>query len=79
MEKILNIINEILSDKEKNPLENLTLDLSLRNDIGFDSLDLAKLTVLIEDEFEVDIFENGIVDRISEIVNLIDTREIKAG
>ena len=32
-----------------------------------DSLDLAELTVKIEDEFNIDIFENGIVETVSQI------------
>ncbi len=39
----------------------------LRNDIGFDSLDLAELTVRIEAEYDIDIFEDGIVNTVSEI------------
>ena len=40
----------------------------LRNDLGFDSFDLAELTVIIEEEFNVDIFEDGLVENISEII-----------
>ena len=41
----------------------------LRNDIGFDSLDLAELTVRIEAEYDIDIFEEGIVNTVGEILN----------
>lgn len=40
---------------------------SLRKDLNFDSLDLAELTVKIEDIFDVDIFENRIVDTVKDI------------
>ena len=39
----------------------------LREDIGFDSLDLAELTVRIEEAFEVDVFADGLVSTIGEI------------
>jgi acyl carrier protein len=40
---------------------------SLKNDLGLDSLSLAELTVYIEDEFGIDIFEDGIVETVGEI------------
>jgi acyl carrier protein len=68
---LLKIINEILKEKEIEILE-IYPEMNLRNDIGFDSLNLAYLTVLIEDEYGVDIFENGIVDTISDILKKIN-------
>lgn len=68
MEKILAIINEILEDNDRPKIDSIKPEMSLRNDIGFDSMDLAKLTVMIEDKFNVDIFEDGLVDKISEIL-----------
>lgn len=66
-EKILEIINTVLENRAKNKLAVLTPEMHLRNDIGFDSLDLAELTVRIEVEYDIDIFENGIVNTVSEI------------
>ena len=62
-EKILIIINEIR--KAKNLSE---LSVILRDDIGFTSFDLAELTVRIEDEFDIDIFEDGLVNTVGEII-----------
>jgi acyl carrier protein len=39
----------------------------LRNDLQLDSLELAELTVRIEDKFQIDIFEDGIVETVGEI------------
>ena len=39
-------------------------------DIGLTSFDLATLTVVIEDEFDVDIFEDGIITNVGEIINI---------
>lgn len=66
-EKILNIINVIRISKDLPMLLQITRDDQLRDDIGFTSFDLAELTVRIEDEFDVDIFEDGLVNSIGEI------------
>lgn len=39
----------------------------LKEDLNFDSFDLAELTVKIEEEFGVDIFEDGLVNSVHEI------------
>lgn len=46
----------------------------LRNDIGFDSLDLAELTVRIEAECDIDIFEDGIVNTVGEILEKLESK-----
>lgn len=72
--KLKEIINIILGKKEKEKLEKLDQNLSLRNNLEMDSLDLAELTVRIEDEFGVDVFEEGIVDTVKEVVEKIEKR-----
>ena len=39
----------------------------LREDLSLTSFDLAELTVKIEDEFDIDIFEDGLVNTVGEI------------
>jgi acyl carrier protein len=73
--KIVNIINEICKEKdytEIDPNSNDFLDLKFREDLGFDSFDLAQLTVMIEDEFDIDVFEDGIIETVGEIIVKID-------
>jgi len=65
--KLMEIINSILEKKEKTLGEDIDMSTSLRKDVGFDSFDLAELTVLVEDEFGVDIFADGLVDTLEEI------------
>ena len=69
--QILEIVNTILRNRGLKEIDKLTDDMSLRNDIGFESLDLAELTVRIEAEYDVDIFEDGIVNTIGEILEKI--------
>lgn len=65
--KVLDIINNIRAAKDIAPVEELHADDKLRDDLGLTSFDLAELTVNIEDEFDIDIFENGLVNTIGEI------------
>ena len=71
MEKLTAIINMMLEKKNKPALESLSNNMGLRKDIGFDSLDLAELTVRIEREYGVDVFEDGLVTTVGEIVKKI--------
>jgi acyl carrier protein len=66
-DKVLKIINIIRSSNNLNTFDSIHPSNNLRNDIEFTSLDLAELTVRIEDEFGVDIFEDGLVNTIGEI------------
>ena len=49
------------------PVASLNETDNLRNDLGLTSFDLAELTVRIEDEFDIDIFEDGLVNTIGEV------------
>lgn len=57
MEKLLSIINTVLENRGKNTVKFISEESSLKSDIGFDSLDLAELTVRIEAEYDIDILE----------------------
>lgn len=67
-EKVLEIINEIRAAKELPLVESLSSETRLREDLGLTSFDLAELTVKIEDAFDIDIFEDGLVNTIGEIM-----------
>jgi acyl carrier protein len=73
-EKILEIINTVLENRTKTKLTSITPEMHIRNDIGFDSLDLAELTVRIEAEYDIDIFEDGIVQTIKEILEKLESK-----
>lgn len=69
--KIEKILNEICDEKGYPKIDSSSDDffkLNLRTDMGFDSFDLAQLTVMVEDEFDIDIFEDGIVQTVEEIM-----------
>ncbi|MBP9213567.1 MAG: phosphopantetheine-binding protein [Chitinophagaceae bacterium] len=70
-QKLLEIINSIRVAKGFGILQEINPSDHLRNDLGFDSFDLAELTVHIEDAFNVDVFENGIVNTVEEILEIL--------
>lgn len=67
-EKVLKIICQVLEDNDKAVSQNkINKDTLLVNDLGFDSFNLAQLTVEIESEFGIDIFEKRIISMVGEI------------
>ena len=70
IDNLKEIINTVLTNAGMQSISMLNENTSLRKDLGFDSLKLAELTVRIEDQFDVDIFANGIVDTASEILSV---------
>ena len=68
-DKLLLIINQIRLNNNLNVLNVISETDDLRGDIGFNSFDLAELTVRIENEFDIDIFEDCIVATVGDILN----------
>jgi acyl carrier protein len=71
MKQLIEIINTVLDNRGKLQLDSINVSSTLRDDCGLDSLDLAELTVRIEAEYDVDIFEDGMVTNIGEILDKI--------
>ncbi len=65
---ILGIINSIREAKQMDALAEIDEFDRLREDLKLTSFDLAELTVKIEDEFDIDIFEDGLVNTVGEII-----------
>lgn len=70
-EKLLEIINDMIASKGIESLKIIQRDYSFRDDLGFDSFDLAELTVRVEDVFGIDIFEDGLVNTLGEVEDKI--------
>lgn len=70
-EELLRLINVVLSNRGKNNIASIDREQNLRSDIGLDSMDLAELTVRIEMEFDVDIFADGLITTVGEILDKI--------
>ena len=65
--KVLEVINDIRASKNMEAVVTLNEGDKLRDVLGLTSFDLAELTVRIEDEFDIDIFEDGLVNTVGEI------------
>lgn len=69
-EKVIEIINTILKENDiEISVEEINESTVLIDDLGLDSFNLAQLTVEIESEFGVDIFENGVISNVGDIFN----------
>jgi acyl carrier protein len=68
LEKLLEIVNTVRDNKNLAALMELKPEFDLRTDLGFDSLDLAELTVRVEKEFGIDIFADSFVLTVSDIM-----------
>ena len=65
---LLEVVNSIRENKGLEKLSVINETDRLREDYGFTSFDLAELTVKVEDETDIDIFEDGLVNTIGEIL-----------
>jgi acyl carrier protein len=72
MNNLLEIINRVLDSNDMNPLVHVADSMNLKDDLGFDSFMLAELTVEIEEETGIDIFEDGIVFTIGDILKKLN-------
>ncbi len=72
-EKIKAILAEQFDEEE----DSITLDTSLADDLGADSLDLADVLMAIEDEFEVEIPDEDIenIKTVGDIVDYIEDKK----
>lgn len=68
------IINAIITEKRFS--DKITADMSLSDDLGFDSLSLVELIVDLEDRFEIEIDESdldpGQLKTVGQIYTLVD-------
>tara|TARA_Y100000768_G_scaffold347907_1_gene296523 strand:+ start:5446 stop:5682 length:237 start_codon:yes stop_codon:yes gene_type:complete len=72
--KVKEIILEIIEENNLKKIDHNSINQSskLSEDLGLDSLNLAQLTVMIEEEFNKDIFENKIVRTFGEIMEVLN-------
>jgi len=65
--ELLEIINKVLESNGYSKVSEITDDMYLKNDIGYDSFMLAELTVEIEEVYNIDIFKDSLVFTIGDI------------
>jgi acyl carrier protein len=64
---LLTILNDLLEENGLIKIKELNDTDHLMNDLGFDSLTLAHLTVIIEEEYGIDVFEKKVISTVGEI------------
>ena len=69
---LLSVVNEVRTNKGQPSVEALASSLRWREDLGFESLDLAELTVRIEEKFGVDVFADGLVTTVGEVMQKLE-------
>ncbi len=67
MDRLLEIINIVKSNNNQELIKSISDNLHLQNDLGFDSLGLAELTVRLENEYDIDIYENELVFTVGDV------------
>ncbi|HAC89780.1 MAG TPA: acyl carrier protein [Planctomycetaceae bacterium] len=65
---LMGLLNSILETSCRPALDHLQPQDRLQEDLGFDSLELAELTVRLEAETGVDVFRDGVVRTVGEIL-----------
>ncbi len=70
--KVYKIISQIIEDNTGNVILDIIPESNLKDDLGLDSLSLAMLTVQLEEEFNIDVFEDGIVFTVSDILKKLN-------
>lgn len=69
---LLKEINRLRSLKALDAVEFPGREANLRRDLDLDSLDLAELTVRLEKEFGVDVFGQGLVHTVGEVLDRLN-------
>lgn len=69
---MLDRIRNVLEEYVEIPVEQITMETNLLNDLGFSSLDLVSIVVAFEEEFDIEIPDR----KISEIITVGDVVEI---
>lgn len=76
MNSNINIVNDIINEmrvgKGLPMIEEFHENQDLRSDFGFDSFDLAELTVRIEDAINIDVFSKGIISSMAQVYSMIN-------
>jgi acyl carrier protein len=65
--ELLEMVNKVLENNGYSKVLEITDDMNLKNDIGYDSFMLAELTVEIEEVYNIDIFKDSLVFTIGDI------------
>jgi len=72
---IKEIILEVIQENEIDYLGKMEGHYSLNDDLGIDSLNMIHLVVKVEDKFNVDIFSEGKISTVKELIDFIKKKK----
>ena len=75
--QLLALLNAVRRNKRWSVLAQVAPTDRLREELGFDSLDLAELTIRIEEQFGVDVFDERLLRHWGEVVARVERVEAK--
>lgn len=73
-QKLLKILNSVYQRGFRYKLTDLKPEMKLGDDLGFDSLDLAELSIKIEMDFDVDVFKGKMLFTVGEIMEKLNAK-----
>ena len=76
---LLALVNHVRGGRGLAPLPVPATGADLRGDLQLDSLDLAELTVRIQDKFGVDVFAAGVVRTWGELLQRVEAYVARTG
>lgn len=79
LDQLLDLINEMMEENNRSPFPGLNLEDRLQEDLHLDSFDLAELTVRIENRFGVDVFEDGVVYTVRDVIAKLEQGRTRNG
>lgn len=75
IDRLSKIINTVQENSDIDVVEVVKPEMHLRDDLNFDSLNLAELAVRIEEEFGIDVFQHRIVNTVEQIIETINNEQ----
>jgi acyl carrier protein len=70
-------IREIIAEQFDAEIDSITMDTTVADDLGADSLDIVEVLMSIEDEFDVEIPDEAIenIKSVGDLVNYIESHQ----
>lgn len=69
--KVKEIILGLIKEHDIESQTDISEHHNLKDDLGFDSINMVHLVVKIEDEFDIDIFSEGKISTVFELISFI--------
>ena len=72
LNEIKDLINKVLVEHDKEMITSINYDDHLRDNLGIDPIEMIDIVVQFDEIYGVDLFSDGDVKKVSEILKLIE-------